>query len=108
MDSALQWLKTMKDVGLHPTRVTYNTLVHGFIRQGDVQRARAVLDEARADGVKPDVWSYTSLMKGYAKEFRTEEMEKCLVELEECGGKANQVGEGVLLIEGEGAGGFLV
>lgn len=37
---------------------SYNTLLAGFVRVGDLTMARAVLDKARREGATPDAYSY--------------------------------------------------
>jgi len=87
----------MKKADLHPTRVTYNTLVNGFVHNGQMAKAQAMLEEADMEGIPPDVWSYTALMKGHLKEGRLDKMEQCIVDLEGQGGKPNMVTFGVLI-----------
>ena len=50
---------------------TFNTLVDGLCKEGEVKKARNVIAVMIKQGVKPDVVTYTSLKDGYflVKEF---------------------------------------
>mmetsp|Transcript_4846 Transcript_4846/g.8451 ORF Transcript_4846/g.8451 Transcript_4846/m.8451 type:complete len:368 (-) Transcript_4846:199-1302(-) len=53
----------MKNSGLQPDRVAYNSLMHACASAGDSKRAVKVLASMRSQGIDPDVVSYTSLMR---------------------------------------------
>ena len=47
--------------------VTYATLIHGCVRQNELRMARMLmqrLEDGEADGVEPDVYCYTALIRG--------------------------------------------
>ena len=49
-----------------PNEVTYSTLVHACVQQGELARARRILSWMGEDATRPrpNVWAYTSLMRG--------------------------------------------
>lgn len=46
----------------HTCRVAWNTLVWGFAHSGDMQRARAAVQQARLHGFEPDARAWSSLL----------------------------------------------
>jgi len=55
-----------------PDRFTFNTLLDGYGRRGDLDRAAAiVLEEMDAAGVAPDIVSFNTLAKAYARNGRS-------------------------------------
>ena len=60
-------LHEMRSVGLSPDLFTYNTLICGYSRKGDVDMAKVVLDRAVEEGFPPDVHTYSSYLNALAK-----------------------------------------
>ncbi|KAD2394356.1 hypothetical protein E3N88_41333 [Mikania micrantha] len=50
-----------------PDEVTYNTLMQGYSREGDVEEAIKVFDEMKKRGIKPDYISFNTLISGYSR-----------------------------------------
>ncbi|KAJ6832634.1 putative pentatricopeptide repeat-containing protein [Iris pallida] len=60
----------MRDEGVEPDLVTYNTLIFGLSKAGMVDQAKKFLGVMAGTGVFPDTVSYTSLMNGCRKGTR--------------------------------------
>ncbi|TVU27463.1 hypothetical protein EJB05_30074, partial [Eragrostis curvula] len=57
--------------GEQPDHVTYTTVISALVAAGDVDRARAVLDqEMAADGVPANRVTYNVLLKGYCRQLQ--------------------------------------
>ena len=50
-----------------PNVVTFNTLVHGWCKRGDMEMATKVFDLTSKMNVVPNVRSYTTLMRGWCE-----------------------------------------
>lgn len=51
-----------------PTRVSYNTVIHAWSSEGNLTRAQQVLEFLkRHEKLKPDAYSFTSILDGWAK-----------------------------------------
>ena len=46
-------LKEMKEEGIKPDEVTYNTLMQLYVKRGQLGRALALLKEMKEEGIKP-------------------------------------------------------
>ncbi|OSX78571.1 hypothetical protein BU14_0106s0036, partial [Porphyra umbilicalis] len=54
----------MRAAGVEPDRVTYNVLLNACaVARAGPERAMAIFDAMVAEGISPDVISYTSLIK---------------------------------------------
>ena len=63
MERALNLLTEMKQMLLLPTHVTYNAVIHAAgrsMRRHDV--AHELFDEMRANGYKPDTYTYSAVL----------------------------------------------
>lgn len=49
-------------------QVTYTTLIDGYVRDCDVQAAKDLMTDMIAVGVKPNVVTYNTLLRGYAED----------------------------------------
>ena len=69
-----------------PNEVTYSTLIHACVRDGQLGRARTILTWLGDDAnpLRPDVWAYTALLRGL---------------LADSGGGARRVGEALALLD---------
>ena len=61
-------------------QVTYSTLIDGCVRAGDADTGKALLSEMLAQGVKPNVVTYNTLLRAYATDEHTD-MQVCLFRL---------------------------
>ena len=57
----------MVAVGLVPNSVTFNTLIHGYSKEGNVRRAESFLAQMKRRGLTPNVITYNSLIHGFCK-----------------------------------------
>lgn len=63
LKKALAVLKTMKNMEVEPTEVTYTCLIAAFARQGQFDKARAMMDYMeRIAGLKPGVVTYNAFI----------------------------------------------
>jgi len=69
-----------------PNEVTYSTLIHACVRDGQLGRARTILSWLGDDAnpLRPDVWAYTALLRGL---------------LADSGGGARRVDEALALLD---------
>lgn len=67
MEGAIKALHEMQSVGLSPDLFTYNTLICGYSRKGDVDKAKVALDRAVEEGFPPDVHTYSAYLHALAK-----------------------------------------
>ncbi|MCL7038616.1 hypothetical protein MKW94_027737 [Papaver nudicaule] len=85
MEEAKEWVKKMEESGVSPDCVTYNTLISGYSKAGNIWEAYGAMDEMLLKGLKMDIFtlnktiapekgydldevSYGTLIKGYFKE----------------------------------------
>lgn len=54
----------MKDLRLKPTFVTYNSLIDVFVRVNQMKEAWRYFDMMRSNGLKPDNFTCSTLIKG--------------------------------------------
>lgn len=63
LKNALRVMQTMKDRGVEPTDVTYTCLVAAFARQGQVEKARQMIEYmTKSEGLKPSAVTYNAFM----------------------------------------------
>ncbi|ORX55165.1 hypothetical protein DM01DRAFT_1286646 [Hesseltinella vesiculosa] len=62
-----QLLSTLQAVGLDkPNLYTFNAIIHGWIRAGNLAEAQAALAMLPTYNLQPSIHTYTSLLQGYA------------------------------------------
>jgi pentatricopeptide repeat protein len=69
-------LQTMRNRGLSPNAVTYNSLVKDAVMRQDLQRAWALIKQMEAEGPKPDAFTCSILMKGVKHTSCSEDVDK--------------------------------
>ena len=75
-----------------PAVRTLTTLIHGFVEQQEVHKARMLLDSMQSDyGFPPNEVAYTSVIGAYANSGQLEAAQKLLVEMAELRIPANVV-----------------
>ncbi|XP_071702670.1 uncharacterized protein [Rutidosis leptorrhynchoides] len=68
VEKAFRVFNQMSKFGCSPDSVTYNTLLNGYSRVGNVDKAHELLKEVcMVDGFSPDVVTFTSVISGYCK-----------------------------------------
>ncbi|VAI27998.1 unnamed protein product [Triticum turgidum subsp. durum] len=76
----------MQASGVRPDVISWNTLVSGFARNGDIGAALDLFDEMRLRGVKPRVSSWNCIISGCVQNARYDEalgifLEMCETEM---------------------------
>lgn len=51
----------------HPDLITYSTMIKGYCKSKDIERALMILDEMEKQGIRPDEVVYNSLLDGCCK-----------------------------------------
>lgn len=72
LSEALRLYKQMSQDGVHGNLRTFNVLINGCSVYGDMPMAEALLLLLQQADLVPDVFTYTSLMKGYAHNLDTQ------------------------------------
>lgn len=60
---ALDWFDRMKELGVKPDTISYNIIINGFRRVGDVDAAAARVQDLLAEGLTPDHSTYNILLR---------------------------------------------
>jgi pentatricopeptide repeat protein len=81
----------MRDHGLQPDVVTYNSSLHCCGRHGCPDEAEALLAEMRAAGVAPDCHSYSCVLDACAKAGSVSDAMRVLAEMDEAGVAPNHM-----------------
>ena len=63
----VRWQRDAADLGLAPDTQTYNHLLDGLARSGQLQRAEDTLAKMRAAGLRPDSFTATVMLGVYGK-----------------------------------------
>ncbi|CAK0853134.1 unnamed protein product, partial [Prorocentrum cordatum] len=89
-DAAALLHNMSSEAGVRPNSLSYNTVIHGFAKAGDVKRVKQLTNRMRAAGVEPDAMFYGSVGTILWKAGKKRDVAQ-LVELmgipEEVGGK---------------------
>ncbi|XP_019090468.1 PREDICTED: pentatricopeptide repeat-containing protein At5g18475-like [Camelina sativa] len=78
--------------GFSPDPVTFNVIINGFCRSGEVERAKMILDFMKKNGCNPNVYNYSALMNGYSREGKVQEAKRIFREVKQNGLKLDTVG----------------
>jgi len=70
---------------------TYNWMIHGFVKKGDVQQMARVYEDMKQPGVKPTVVTFTSLINGFGKKWDVQQMARVYEHMKQQGVKPNAV-----------------
>jgi len=62
LSEALQYFQEMKDNGIHPNTITYNTLINAFVKNHEMPLAMTLFREMISSGVPPDDLTYDSML----------------------------------------------
>ncbi|CAN8255928.1 unnamed protein product [Cochlearia groenlandica] len=82
---------------ISPDPVTFNVMINGFCRAGEVDRAKVIIDFMKKNGCNPNVYNYSALMNGFCKEGKTREAKQIFDEVKETGLKLDTVGYTTLM-----------
>ncbi|KAL3635287.1 hypothetical protein CASFOL_019834 [Castilleja foliolosa] len=90
VDEAFELFDIMSSLNCPPDIVTYNTLINGLCRIGDLNRAHELLRQIRSYcNFSPNVVTYTSLISGYCKSGEMSNVSNLFDEMINCGIKPN-------------------
>lgn len=74
MTEAMRFMRRMKDLGVHPNLVVFNSLIKGFLDITDTDGVDQALTLMQEFGVKPDVVTFSTIMNAWSSAAL---MEKC-------------------------------
>ncbi|VYS67234.1 unnamed protein product [Arabidopsis thaliana] len=83
--------------GISPDPVTFNVMINGFCRAGEVERAKKILDFMKKNGCNPNVYNYSALMNGFCKVGKIQEAKQTFDEVKKTGLKLDTVGYTTLM-----------
>ncbi|KAL5068987.1 hypothetical protein RYX36_019874 [Vicia faba] len=84
-EDAEMFLSEMKEMGVTPDVVTYNSLVDVYCKGREIEKAYKVLDEMREQDLSPDVITYTSIIGGLGLIGQPDKGRDVLKEMKEYG-----------------------
>lgn len=67
------FLDEMVDKGIVPNIMTYNSIIKGYCRSGNVRKGQQFLQKMRQDNILPDLIAFNTLIHGYVKEENMDE-----------------------------------
>ncbi|TVU47988.1 hypothetical protein EJB05_07606, partial [Eragrostis curvula] len=84
-DDAEAFVAEMRELGVEPDLVTYNSLIDCHCKNRGVDKAYELLDEMRKKDISPDVITYTSLIGGLGLIGQPDKAKGLLKEMHELG-----------------------
>jgi pentatricopeptide repeat domain-containing protein 1 len=72
MTTAFEMFILMKEFGLRPNDVTYNSLIDACVRCNKMQQAWSLLNEMQDQNIHPDNFTYSTLIKGIRAENQSQ------------------------------------
>ena len=75
----------MGKIGHQADEFTYNILINGFSRVGNLEKARALFQEMSEKGCRPNLVSYNTLITGFCKHDMIEEALQFFYEMPKLG-----------------------
>ncbi|KAG4988451.1 hypothetical protein JHK85_031434 [Glycine max] len=81
VEEARLLLDEMKRRGIKPDLISYNTLISGYSKRGDMKDAFGVRDEMMTTGFDPTILTYDALIQGLCKNREGEHAEELLKEM---------------------------
>ena len=64
ISQTLSLFQELKDLSFIPTQITYNTVIEIFVRASEMHLAFKFYDEMRDNGLQPDNFTFSTLIKG--------------------------------------------
>jgi len=86
MAGAVRALDQMKQSGISPNAITFNTAMDAAIRNGEVSQAWRLAADMRQVNLRPDKFTCSILVKGLAREATSKHISDALALLQEVGG----------------------
>ena len=66
---ALEVFEEMKSTpGMYPNNVTFNSLIDCCVRTKKCEKALHLLEEMKSRGIRPDLITFSTLIKGFCKD----------------------------------------
>jgi len=84
-EDAEAFVAEMRELGVEPDLVTYNSLIDCNCKNRDVEKAYKLLDEMREKDISPDIITYTSLIGGLGLIGQPDKAKDLLKEMHELG-----------------------
>ncbi|OQU93031.1 hypothetical protein SORBI_3001G462401 [Sorghum bicolor] len=84
-EDAEAFVAEMRELGVEPDLVTYNSLIDCHCKNRDVEKAYKLLDEMREKDISPDIITYTSLIGGLGLIGQPDKARDLLKEMHELG-----------------------
>jgi len=78
VERAFGVLRTLRNDGFLPTKVTMSALVDGFASAGKLDEAERAMAAMKADCIKPNAITYNGLVKGFLRSRHPPEFERAL------------------------------
>jgi len=75
----------MKAERVMPNVVTYTTIIDGYVKAGDFNKAETVVKEMIVGGVMPNVVTYNTIIGGYVKAGDFDKAKDLIKEIEKEG-----------------------
>ncbi|KAL5217677.1 hypothetical protein ABZP36_018361 [Zizania latifolia] len=85
VEDAEAFVAEMRELGVEPDLVTYNSLINCHCKNRGVEKAYKLLDEMRKKDISPDVFTYTSLVGGLGLIGQPDKAKDLLKEMHELG-----------------------
>ena len=70
MNLAFEMFEMMKRSDLRANEVTYNSLIDVCVRCNQMKKAWVLLNEMQDQGINPDNFTYSTLIKGIRAEYQ--------------------------------------
>ncbi|GLT46013.1 hypothetical protein SLA2020_198040 [Shorea laevis] len=77
MNDAEQLLDEMHKRNIVATHVTYNTLIDGYRKVGELDQAVKLKERMKMENVEPNLVTFNTLLSGLCRSRRMEEAKKC-------------------------------
>ncbi|GAB2298510.1 hypothetical protein Dimus_032573 [Dionaea muscipula] len=84
-EEAEEFLEEMKEMGVEPDIVTYNSLIDVYCKNMELEKAYRVFDSIHDQGMSPDVITYTTLIGGLGLAGQPDKARDLLREMKEAG-----------------------
>jgi pentatricopeptide repeat protein len=66
--------------GVVPDSITYNTLINGYVKEENMDKAFVLINKMEKQGLFPDVITYNVILNGFCKQGRMKEAELIIAE----------------------------
>nr|GEX62124.1 hypothetical protein [Tanacetum cinerariifolium] len=70
---AVNFFKRMASYRVNPDSITYNTLIHGFLMEDEMDKAFDLVNQMESQGLLPDVVTYNVILDGFCRQGKVHE-----------------------------------